>query len=66
MSVLKLTVHLDEDGLAAGGGWAYENPAGTVVSMMAWPGWSNPMPVDTAAEFLVATWNEACGHQLAF
>lgn len=66
MSVLKLTVHMDEHGSAVGGGWAYENPAGTAVKMQAWPGWANPMPVDTAAEFLISTWWDTCGHQLAF
>jgi hypothetical protein len=66
MSVLKLTLHLDEHGLATGGGWCYENPPGSVVAAAAFPAWPEPLVADTGTDFLIQDWLDNCGHQLAF
>lgn len=66
MSVLHLRLHLDEKGLAVGGGWHFEQPAGEIVASMAFPAWPEPLVADTGTDFLIQSWLDLCGHQLAF
>ncbi len=66
MSLLKLSLHLDESGSATGGGWAYYHPADVMVGSEALPDFSVPLsPVD-ASRFLIHGFLARHGHQLSF
>lgn len=66
MGRVSVELHLNDQGNAVGGGWAYYNPSDELVASWAVPGFVAPLELELAAEFLLHEFRRHCGHQLAF